>query len=148
MKRLLVIAMSLSLAYGASAQHGHTVVVPVYHGGIYAFQPRIGVGIGFGYYSPYFSPYGFYSYPFWAFPYGGYYPYGFANNSVSKLQKKEADIRSDYDDRIYSVRQDPSLSSKEKRQTVRSLKKQRNQEIHDLVVNYHKQPVPQNNVSQ
>jgi hypothetical protein len=61
-------------------------------------------------------------------------------NRPSKLQKEEEDIRSDYADRIYSVRQDDSLTNKRKRQEVRVLKKQRDQEIHDLVADYHKKP--------
>jgi hypothetical protein len=38
------------------------------------------------------------------------------------------------------VRQDDSLTNKQKRQEVRALKKQRDQEIHDLVADYHKKP--------
>jgi hypothetical protein len=38
------------------------------------------------------------------------------------------------------VRQDDSLTNKQKRQEVRTLKKQRDLEIHDLVASYHKQP--------
>jgi len=143
MKKLMVLVMCLGLVYTASAQRGHTVVVGGYHGGVYAFQPRVAVGVGF--YPPFYSPFGYYGFPYWSFAYGGYFPYGSSYNSSSKLQRKESDIRSDYADRIYSVRQDNSLTNKQKRQTVRSLKKQRDQEIHDLVANYHKQPVNQEN---
>ncbi|HEY8735202.1 MAG TPA: hypothetical protein VIL90_11590 [Puia sp.] len=138
MKKLMVIAMCLGFAYGASAQRGHSIGGG-YHGGGYLVRPRISVGIG--YYSPFYSPFGYYGYPYWGFPYGSYYPYGGAYGRPSKLQKKEADIRSDYADRIYSVRHDNSLTSKQKRQAVRSLKKERSKEIHDLVANYHRQPV-------
>jgi hypothetical protein len=139
MKKLMVIAMSLTVVLAASAQRGHTVVVAGgrYPVGVYAY-PHVAFGVGF--YPSLYSPFGFYGYPLWGFAYGGYLPYGPAYYSPSKLQRKEEDIKSDYADRIYSVRQDNSLTNKEKRQEVRRLKKQRDQEIHDLITNYHKQP--------
>jgi hypothetical protein len=131
MKKCMVIAICLALVYGAQAQHGH--VVAVYHGPVYVYRPSLSFGVG--YFAPFYSPFGYYG-----FPYSGYYPYA-GYSSPSKLQRQEADIRADYEDRIYSVRQDSSLTKKEKRQNIRSLKKQRDQEIHDLVANYHKEPV-------
>ena len=139
MKKLLVILFCSGISYGVSAQHGHAVVVGAYHGPVYVYRPPVFVGV----YSPFYTPFGYYGIPFGGFPYAGYYPYPGAYYTPSKLQKKEAEIRSDYADRMYSVKQDNSLTNKEKRQAVRSLKKQRNQEINDLVVNYHKQPVYQ-----
>jgi hypothetical protein len=134
MKKLMVIVICLGIAYGAAAQRGHSVGRGFYGG--YAARPRISVG--FGYYSPFYSPFGYYGY----FPYAGYgyYPYG-AYGRPSKLQREEADIRSDYADRIYSARHDSSLSHRQKRQTIHSLKEQRDKEIRDLVANYHRQPV-------
>lgn len=143
MKKLLVILFCSGISLGVVAQHGHSVVVGAYHGPVYVYHPPVLVGV----YSPFYGPYGFYGIPFGGFPYPGYFPYPSSYNTPSKLQKKEADIRSDYNDRIYSVRQDGSLTNKEKRQAVHSLKKQRNQEIHDLVANYHKQPSYQGNVN-
>lgn len=142
MKKLLVISLFLVFGYSASAQHGHTVVVGAYHAPVYVYRPPVFVGL----YSPFYAPFGYYGIPYGA--YGGYYPYPGVYNSPSKLQKKEAEIRSDYADRIYSVKQDSSLSNKEKRQAVRSLKKQRNQDIHDMVANYHKQPAYQGNAKE
>lgn len=141
MKKLLFFLFCLAIGYGAFAQHGHTVVVGAYHGPVYVYRPPLFVSV----YSPFYAPFGFYGIPFGGVPFPGYYPYPGAYNSPSKLQKKEAEIRSDYADRIYSVRQDASLTNKEKRQAVRSLKKQRNQDIKDLVANYHKQPAVQGN---
>jgi hypothetical protein len=134
MKKIMVLVMVLGLVYGASAQKTRTVAIykPVY-------GYRTGVGFGLGYFSPFYSPFGYYG-----FPYGSYYPYGIAK-SPSKLEKKEEEIRSDYADRIYSVHQDDSLTNKQKRETVRALKKQRKQEIHDLVANYHNQPPAHSN---
>ena len=144
MKKLSVILFCLGLGYGAAAQHGHAVVVGAYHGPVYVYRPPVFVGA----YSPFYIPFGYYGSPFGFIPFGGYYPYAGAYYSPSKLQKKEAEIRSDYADRMYSVKQDASLTGKEKRQAVRSLKKQRNQEINDLVANYHKQPQYQGNVKE
>lgn len=132
MKKILVLIIGLGLLHHAKAQ-GHTIAV--YHAPVYVYRP--GLSFGVGYFSPFYSPYGYYN------PYGPYIPYGSVYHRQSKLERKEEDIRMDYADKIYSVRQDQSLSKKEKRQTVRALKKQRNQEIHELVANYHKQPPTQ-----
>ena len=145
MKKLMVVLSCAGFVYSASAQHGHSVVVGAYRGPVYVYRPPVSVvAFGVGINSPFYSPFGYYGYPYWALPYG-YFPYGMAYYSPSKLQKKEADIRSDYADRIYSVRQDNSLTNKEKRQAVHSLKKQRDQEIRDLEANYYKRPVNHEN---
>ena len=145
MKKIWVFLFCSGMVFSASAQHGHVVAVGAYHGPVYVYRPPVVVGVGLGLYSPFYAPFGYYGIPYWALSYG-YFPYGGAYYSPSKLQKKQADIRSDYADRIYSVRQDNSLTNKQKRQAVRSLKKQRDQEIHDLVANYHKYPTNQDNL--
>jgi hypothetical protein len=131
MKKLLFILLCSGIALGATAQHK---VVGIYHGA-YAFRPSIGIG----FYSPFYGPYGL---PYWGLPYPGYYPYGMGYSRPSNLQRKEEDIRMDYADRIYSVKEDSTLTNKQKRQEIRSLKKERDQNIHELVMNYHKQPAP------
>src|SRR5450631_3008467 len=98
MKKLMIIVMCLGLVFGAAAQQGHKVV-GVYHGGVYTFRPRVAVG----FYSPFYSPFG-YGFPYWGLPYAGYYPYGGGYSRPSNLQRKEEDIRLDYADKIYSVR--------------------------------------------
>jgi hypothetical protein len=141
MKKIWIVGLFLGLSFNVFSQSGH-VVVGGFHGVGYVAQPRIGVGVG--YYSPFYGPLGFYGYsPYWGLPYGAYNPYGSGYRPESKLQKKEEDIKSDYADRIYSVRHDNSLTSKQKREEVKSLKKQRNKEIKDMVQDYHKQPVTQ-----
>ena len=139
MKKILGILMCSVLVLTAAAQHGHSIVVGGYRGPVYAYQAPVMVGVGVGLYSPFYAPFGYYGVPYWALSYG-YIPYGGAYYSPSKLQRKEADIRSDYADRIYSVKQDNSLSSAQKKEAIHSLKKQRDQEIHDLEANYHRQP--------
>jgi len=138
MKKLLVILVYSGFVFTVTAQHGHSVVVGGYHGPVYTYRTPQVVGVGVGLYSPIYAPFGYCGVPYWALSYG-YIPYGGAYYSPSKLQRKEADIRSDCADRIYSVKKDNRLTSKQKRQAIHDLKKQRDQEIHDLVSNYHKQ---------
>src|ERR1700733_4135836 len=126
MKKLLIIVMSLSLVLGASAQRG-------FHGGGYIHSgPRVIVGGGFYspyYYGPFYSP--FYS-PF--YPYG-YYGYGYR---PSKLDMQIQDIKNDYKDRIWSVKNDQTLTHKEKRKQIRQLKQERDKDINDAKLNYYK----------
>ncbi len=121
MKKLFILLLSISLVITASAQkRGAFIVnsyVPVYSG--------FGIGLGYGFYPSYYSPY--YN------PYG--YNYGYR---PSKLDNQIADINHDYADKIESVRLDKVLSGKEKRQEIKNLKKERDQEIDDAKVNYHK----------
>lgn len=124
MKKILAITLLVQLALGASAQH--------FRGGFQYARPRVSVGIGLGYYSPFYPNFG-YS-PF------GYYP-SYRNGypaRPSKLTMKIQDIKNDYEDRIYSVKLDTSLSHHERRVKVRELKRQRDQEIDNLKRNYYK----------
>jgi hypothetical protein len=137
MKKLIVSLFLAGIVLCVSAQRGH-VVASSGPKTVYVVRPQIVVGA----YSPFYSPFGYYGYPFMYSPFGyyPYYPYGMGYKRPTELQKKEEDIRADYQDRIHSVRQDNSLSSSEKRQTIHSLKKQRKQDIKDLVANYHRRP--------
>src|SRR5512143_2912805 len=107
MKTLMVILSLVIITFGASAQrHAVSSGSPK---PVYILRPRIIVGA----YSPFYSPFGYYGYPFGYSPFG-YYPYNpywSGYNRPTPLQKKEADIRADYEDRIYSVRHDDSLNS-------------------------------------
>ncbi len=147
MKKLMIVMLSLGLAVGASAQRGHGGGYHGggFHGGGYSYRPRVSIGFGFG--SPFYSPFGLYGAgygynPYWGFPYGMYGPnYGYARMQASKLQRKVQDIKSDYEDRIYSAKHDNSLTKKERRQAVRGLKQDRDREIHETIANYHRQPL-------
>ena len=139
MKKLIVIMICVGAAFTAAAQKV-VRTVPVYHH-VYAFRPVYGFGIG--YYPPFYSPFGYYG-----LPYGAYYPYGAVYSKPTRLEREEENIRADYADRIYSVRQDDSLTHKQKREEIRALKKQRDQEIHDLVVSYHQKPRKENQEQQ
>ncbi len=125
MKKLFVIVLSMIIVAAAAAQvkgGGH-----YWRGGRY-YHPhtRVIVGVGAGYYSPYYYP--FYSYP----------PYGYGYWRPSRLELKIEDIQADYKDRIYSVRHDKSISKSERKATIRQLKSDRELAIHDAQRNYYK----------
>ena len=85
------------------------------------------------YYNPYWNPYF----------YGGlgfnWYNRPVYRNHVTKMEKQIQDIENDYKDRIESVRSDNDLTGKERRQKVRELKHERDQEIANFKSNYYKQ---------
>ncbi len=122
MKKMIVIMAALVLTLSVSAQK---------RGGVY-FRPRTHVVISGGYSPYYYSPY-----------YNPWYGPGFYNNypvyhRPSKLDLQIADIRSDYDDRIWSVKHDSSMRGKERRQEVRRLKHERDKAITDAKINYYR----------
>jgi hypothetical protein len=117
MKKLLIVLLSLTMAFTVSAQrhfHSHVVVV----GGYAPYYPY-GYGFGFGYGYPYYPYYGYPSRP-------------------TKLDLQIEDIKNDYQDRIWGAKHDNSLSPKERRQEVRQLKHDRDQAIIDAKRNYYK----------
>ena len=120
MKKILVIVLSTMMVITASAQ---------YKGGGHYYHPRtrVIVGVGAGYYSPFYYPY----YPFYPYSYG--YP-----TRPSRLELKVEDIQADYKDRIYSARHDKSISKSERKATIHQLKSDRDMAIRDLKRNYYK----------
>jgi hypothetical protein len=126
MKKFFVIVLSIIIVSTASAQvkgGGH-----YYRGGERYFHPhaRVIVGVGAGYYSPYY-------YPFYSFP-----PYCYGYWRPSRLELKIQDIQADYKDRIYSVRHDKSMSKSERKALIHQLKSDRELAIHDAQRNYYK----------
>lgn len=126
----LILICALGLTYSASAQRvvhaAPRVVVPRTH-------VAVGVGLGgwgYGYY-PY-SP--FWYNPWYAYPPGGYY----RSSRPSKLDLQIEDIKTDYKDKIWSVRHDESLSGKQRRQQVHDLKHQRDIDILQAKKDYYK----------
>ena len=122
MKKIFVMLFSLGLVISAAAQHR-------YIGGHY-YRPRTTVVVSGGYY-PYYS-YPYYSYPF------GYSYLGRPYYGPSRLSVEIEDIQSDYQDRIWSVRHDKSISKRERRMRIHDLKAQRDQAIRDAERNYYK----------
>lgn len=130
MKKLLIMLLSFALVTGISAQR-HGIGGGGYVRGGYFHSPR--VIVSGGYYSPFYPYYGFYD-PFYMYPPG--YAY---RERPSKLTLKVEDIKSDYADKISSARHDPELKGKERRQKIRELKHERDDEIDNLRRNYYKQ---------
>ena len=125
MKKIIAIILFTGLAVVASAQHGRT-----FHRS--HVRTRVGIGIGIG------SGYGYYGGPRYYDPFYSY-PYGYYNyNQPTKLDLEIQDIRNDYQDRIWSVKHDKSLSGHERRSMVRNLKAQREKAIYDARRNYYK----------
>jgi hypothetical protein len=126
MKRIFAILLSLGLAFGASAQHGHIGGGGFYHGGGHVVVvPRAYVGVGFGVGYPWGYPYSWYG-PWYA-PYPPYY-YGYGA-MPSQLELQVRDIRRDYDQQIKDVKHDKSLTRQERSARVDQLKQDRENAI-------------------
>ncbi len=124
-KIVFILLVSVTLAGGIASAQGHRV-----GGGAY-YRPHTTVVIGGGLYSPYYSPFGYFGYPYYAAP-------GVAARP-SKLDQEIEDINHDYAQRIESARMDTGLTGKEKRHQVRELKEARDREIDLAKRDYYKQ---------
>lgn len=126
MKKILMIIIVTAISFGATAQHGHAgntgyhwihviVVRPVYYPPYY-----------FGYYNPFYNPY---NNPFYR-----------SNRYTreTKLELKIDNIRSDYQDKIWSARHDKSLSRSQRKETVHQLKHERTDAINQVKMDYYK----------
>ena len=119
MKRILIIGLALAITAGVSAQKVR---------GSYYSRPRtyVVVGGGFGY-SPFYSPF-----------YNPYYPGYHYYHRPSKLELQIADIKSDYNDRIWSVKHDKTIPRRQRRKEIRELKHERDVAVREAVRNYHR----------
>lgn len=108
---------------------------PGHGGGGFHGGGRTTIIYGGGFYSPFYSPFG------WGFGYGYPYPYPYyaAPYRPTKLDMQVMDIKNDYADRIASVKMDKDLSGRERRQEVRQLKRERDQAVYEAKRNYYKQ---------
>lgn len=122
MKKIIVVLVLTAMVQVASA-------MPPVHGGGFrgGFYPRTTVVVGGGFYSPYYSPFGFYGYPYAAAPY-----------QPTKLDMQVANIRNDYADKIESVKLDKDLTGKERRSQIRTFKRDRDQAVLEAKRNYYK----------
>ena len=123
MKTILMFCLAIVIAGAASAQKYNRHRYP---------QPRvrtsISVGIGSPYHSPYYSPF-YRPYPYYGTP---------VYSRPTRLDNEIADIKAEYNDRIWSVRQDKSLSKSERKREIRLLKSERDRAIRDAEYNYHR----------
>ena len=138
MKKLLVILFSLVLTVGVSAQ---PKIGGGFRGGysgggnVHYIRPRVtvvapyapiypyygyGAGLGFGY-SPFYDP--FYGQRYQARP--------------TQLDLQIEDIKNDYSYKIATVKDDKSLTKDERKQKVRDLKHEKDQEIIDAKKSYY-----------
>lgn len=117
MKTLLVILLALGVTASASAQK------VIRGGGHYRAVPRVSVGVGLGY-NPYY--YGSAFGP-WGYPY--YNNFGYRH--PSRLDMETQDIRNVYQAKIRAARSDKSVPRSERRQNIKQLKVDREQEIAD-----------------
>ena len=123
MKTIVMFGLALVIASAASAQKYNRHRYP---------QPRVRSSISIGIGSPYHSP--FYS------PYSRPYPYYSAPiySRPTRLDNEIANIRAEYNDRIWSARHDKSLSKSERKREIRLLKSERDRAIRDAQYNYHR----------
>ena len=133
MKAIVLVCLAVVITTAASAQK--------YNRGRYP-QPRvrtsISVGVGSPYYSPYRSPY--YS-PFYrSYPYRSTRSLPYYSTPVysrpTELEMEISDLRADYNDRIWSVRQDKSLSKSERKAEIRRLKSERDRAVRNAEYNF------------
>lgn len=130
MKKLLFVLLSVGLAIGASAQKR----VVVRGGGGPYVRPRVSVGMGFGY-GAFYPYYGFA--PWWGW---GPSPYAYGYNArPSRLELAVQDIKQDYADRIKSVRLQDDMTGREKRQTIRNLRVERDKAVLQAQKDYYRQ---------
>lgn len=116
MKTLLIMLLAVTISVGASAQH--RVYYPSYHPRVY-ISPY-SYGLGFGY--PYLG-YPYFGYPSYGYPYYGNRPMPY------KLSLQIQSIKVDYKNKIREARKDKSIGHKQRRQEIRSLKAERDQDI-------------------
>ena len=124
MKTILMFCLAIVITSAASAQKYSRHRYP---------QPRvrtsISVGIGAPYHSPYYSPYSR-PYPYYSAP--------IYSRPPSRLDNEVANIKAEYNDRIWSARQDKSLSKSERKREIRLLKSERDRAIRDAEYSYHR----------
>ena len=123
MKTILMFCLAIVITSAASAQKYDR-----YRYSRPRVRTSISVGIGTPYYSPYYSPfyrpYSYYSTPIYSRP--------------TRLDNEIADIKAEYNDRIWSARHDNSLSKSERKAEIRRLKSERDRAIRDAEYSYHR----------
>lgn len=139
MKIIVMVCLAVVMTTAASAQKYNRYRYP---------QPRvrtsISVGVGSPYYSPYRSPfyrsyptYGTHSLPYYSTPSLPYYSTP-VYSRPTRLDMEISDIKADYNDRIWSVRHDKSLSKSERKAEIRRLKSERDRAVRDAEYGYHR----------
>jgi hypothetical protein len=123
MKAILMFSLAIVVASAVSAQkynrHGYS-------------QPRvrssISIGIGTSFHSPYYSPFSR-SYPYYGTP---------VYSRSTRFDNEIADLKAEYNDRIWSARHDKSFSKAERKMEIRRLKSERDRALRDAAYSYHR----------
>jgi hypothetical protein len=122
MKKLMIILLFITgVSLGASAQR-HFSGIRHYPRSRVIISAGVPLYPNYGYYDPFYSP---------AYRHG-YFP------RESRLDVKIDDIKSDYQDRIWSARHDKSLSRAERKRTIHDLKYERDRAINEAKMNYYR----------
>ena len=128
----MVIVVALGLVLGASAQRFGQWWRPEGRHMFTYCTARVSVGVRVSHYALtillLYSPFG----------YNPYYGYNSRSYRPSKLDVQIADIKNDYQDKIWSAKHDTSLSGKERRKVVHQLRSERDQAVIDAKRNYYK----------
>ena len=123
MKAILMFSLAVLIAGAASAQkyNRHRYPQP-------GVRSSISIGIGSPYHSPYYSRF---SRPF---PYQSTPIY----SRTTRLDNEIADIKAEFNERIWSARHDKYLSKAERKMEIRRLKSERDRALRDAEYNYHR----------
>ena len=117
---MLCLAFAITASASAQKNGSYSYSKPRTHTSV-----SIGIGGGYSpYYSPFYRPYPYYSTPIYLRPSG--------------LDMEIADIKAEYNDRIWSARHDNSLSKSERKSEIRRLKSERDRAVRDAEYNYHR----------
>lgn len=120
MKKMIIVLLAMASVFTATAQRNVHIVRPHY-------RPRVVVGVGYGYYSP-----------FYPYPYSPFYPaYGYGYRP-SRLDFQIQEIKNDYRAMIRDARQDKSMSRKDRRAKINTLKHDRDEAIIQAQKDYYK----------
>lgn len=125
MKTLLILLVSSTLTFGASAQVRVDHDRRGYH---HSYRPRAriivspSVGFGWGYGLPYYGN------PRYGYPYGYPAPYEYRGTPY-KLALQIQSIKLDYKNQIRDARHNKSMSDTQRREEIRRLKTERDQAI-------------------
>src|SRR6186997_1436415 len=123
MKTILMLCTAFVITASASAQKFNRYPYPKSR-----VHTSISVGVGSPYNSPYYSPF-YRPYPYYGTP---------IHSRPTRLENEIADIKADYNDRIWSAKHDMSLSKSARKNEIRRLKSERDRAIRDAEYSYHR----------
>ena len=129
MKAILITLSLVALSLGVSAQQKEERGErnEGYHQ-VYRQRVMVVPSFGFGYGYPYYG-YPYFGNPYYGNPYGYGTPYYGNRRMPYKLSLQIQSVKLDYKNKIREARKDKSLSPSQRREEIRNLKTERDQEI-------------------